>query len=180
MQAARQMRNIALIGFMGTGKTTVAHQLATLLRFNFFDTDQWIEERCGKRVSDIFAQEGEPQFRAYEAEAVAEVAKHSRLVIATGGGLGGNAVHLAHLKTHALVACLWASPEAIWHRVRHQCHRPLLQDPEPLEKIRRLLAERTPVYREADVLISTEIRTVREVAYQVAHQFQVVRQTRSA
>jgi shikimate kinase len=175
MQPPRQYRNIALIGFMGTGKTTVGHHLATMLRFQFLDTDQWIEERCGQRIADIFAQKGEAEFRALEREAVAQLARHSRLVIATGGGLGANRENLASLKNHSLVVCLWASPEGIWQRVRHQSHRPLLHDPDPPAKIRQLLAERSPAYREADVLISTEIRTVREVASQIAHQFQLAR-----
>ena len=81
--------------------------------------------------------------------------------------------NLASLKTHALVVCLWASPEKIWERIRGQTHRPLLNEPDPLAKIRSLLAAREPFYRRADVLINTEMRSVKEVAQQVVHQFQM-------
>jgi len=75
------------------------------------------------------------------------------------------------LREHALVVCLWASPEAIWERVRHQTHRPLLQTADPLSRIRELLAEREPHYRQADILVHTEMRTAREVAHQVVSQY---------
>jgi len=75
------------------------------------------------------------------------------------------------LKRHSLVVCLWASPEKIWERVRGQTHRPLLNEPDPLEKIRRLLADREPYYRQADVLLNTEMRSLKDVAQQVIHQF---------
>jgi shikimate kinase len=85
--------------------------------------------------------------------------------------LPADEANLASLKTHALVVCLWASPEAIWERTRGHDHRPLLNDPDPLARIRSLLAEREPYYRQADVLVNTELRSIREVAQQVVHQF---------
>jgi shikimate kinase len=175
VQEFRHIENIALIGFMGTGKSSVAHAVASLLHFEMLDTDELIERRAGKTISEIFQSEGELRFRQHEREVVAEMRHLRRTVIATGGGLGANAENLASLKTHALVACLWASPEAIWERVRHQSHRPLLHDPDPLQKITALLAERGPFYRQADVLLNTELRSIREVAHQVAHQFRLAR-----
>lgn len=156
---------------MGTGKSSVGHLVAGILHFEFVDTDDLIEARAGKRIVDLFAQEGEARFRELERHIVAEISHFRKTVIATGGGLVVNPANMASLKTHALVVCLWASPEIIWERVRHQTHRPLLHGPEPLEKIRRLLAEREPFYREADVLLNTEMRSVKEVAHQAAHQF---------
>ena len=176
MSGARHIRNIALIGFMGTGKSSVARLLAGQLHFALLDTDEMIEHQTGKSVADIFANEGEPAFRKYEAQAVADLAARDRTIIATGGGVGANQAHLDSLKQHALVVCLWASPEKIWERVRHQTHRPLLKDPDPLAKIRELLAAREPFYKQADVLLSTQVRSVKEVAEQVLYQF---RQTRS-
>ena len=96
-------------------------------------------------------------------------------IISTGGGLAANDANIASLKQHALIVCLWATPEAIWERVRHQTHRPLLQGPDPLGKIRTLLEQRTPFYRQADVLVHTGTRSVREVAQHVLHQFQIAR-----
>ena len=78
---------------------------------------------------------------------------------------------MASLKTHALVICLWASPETILDRVKGQTHRPLLNDPDPLAKIRLLLAAREPFYRQADVLVNTEMRSAKDVAQQIIHQF---------
>jgi shikimate kinase len=102
---------------------------------------------------------------------VEELTRRHKTVIATGGGLPAEEANLASLKTHALVICLWASPEAIWGRVRGHDHRPLLNEPDPLARIRELLAAREPYYRQADVLVNTGMRSVREVAQHVVHQF---------
>ncbi|MEI9865443.1 MAG: shikimate kinase [Limisphaerales bacterium] len=99
-----------------------------------------------------------------EETVVKELANRKRTVISTGGGLPANAENLASLKTHSLVVCLWSSPEKIWERVRHQSHRPLLHDKNPQAKIRELLAIREPFYKQADVLLNTDLRSLREVA----------------
>jgi shikimate kinase len=77
------------------------------------------------------------------------------------------------LKSRALVVCLWASVDTIWERVRHQTHRPLLRVPDPREEIVRLLALREPYYRQADVLVNSGLRSLREVAAHVTHHFMV-------
>jgi shikimate kinase len=171
MTGARSIRNLALIGFMGSGKSSVGRLAADLLHFTFLDTDHVIEARAGKLVSDIFAQDGEPAFREWERRIVEELTRRDKTVIATGGGLPADPANLASLKTHALVICLWASPETIWERVRAHDHRPLLNEPDPPAKIRELLTAREPHYRQADVLVNTEMRSVREVAQHVVHQF---------
>lgn len=173
MIAGRNIVNLALIGFMGTGKSTVGHLVADQLRFEFLDTDHLIETRTGRTISDIFAQNGEPAFRALESQLVGELATRNQTVIATGGGLPVNPANLESLKQHALVVCLWSSPEKIFERVREQSHRPLLHDPDPLAKIRSLLAAREPFYKQADVLINSEFRSLREVAQQVILQFRM-------
>jgi shikimate kinase len=167
MDRPRHIRNLALIGFMGTGKSSVGRLLAQRLRFEFVDTDALIEERAGQCISEIFARRGEAVFREIEQQVVAELAHRDGVVIATGGGLGANPANLASLQQHALVICLWASAAAVWRRVRRQTHRPLLQDPNPQEKIRALLAQREPVYRTADVLVNTEARSARVVAQHI-------------
>jgi shikimate kinase len=167
----RQIQNIALIGFMGTGKSSVGQIVAAQLHFTFLDTDHVIEARTGKAISEIFARDGEPAFRALEKKIVTELVTRKKTVISTGGGLPTDPDNLGSLKTHCLVVCLWASPEKIWERVRSQTHRPLLQEPDPLAKIRALLAEREPCYRQADVLLNTEARALKDVALQVIHQY---------
>jgi shikimate kinase len=169
---ARSIQNIALIGFMGTGKSSVGQLVAAQLHFAYLDTDHVIEARAGKTISELFAQDGEPAFRELERRVVEELSLRRKTVISSGGGLAANEANLASLKSHALVVCLWASPERIWERVRGQTHRPLLNEPDPLARIRSLLAVREPWYRKADILLNTELRSVREVAQQVIHQFQ--------
>lgn len=177
MTAAREIRNIALIGFMGTGKSSVGRLLAHLLHFQFVDTDDLIEARAGKRITEIFAEDGEPAFRELERQVVAELSALKEAVIATGGGLGANPDHVASLKSHALVACLWATPETIYERVRHHTHRPLLQGAEPMARIKDLLGQREPFYRQADVLVNTGLRPMKEVAQQILHEFRRARTT---
>lgn len=159
---------------MGTGKSTVGQLVAGMLHFQFIDTDVMIERMAHRRIHEIFASDGEAKFRAHEREVVQQLAHLSDSVIATGGGLICDPENLASLREHALVVCLWSSPEAIYKRVSHQVHRPLLQVENPRERIAALLQERAPHYRQADVLISTEFRSAREVASHVLHQFRSV------
>jgi shikimate kinase len=175
MTGDRQIHNLALIGFMGVGKSSVGRMAAVQLRYEFVDTDEFIERRTGRTIAKIFAEDGEPAFRAMERELVTEMEDWRQKVISTGGGLAASDANLASLKRHALVVCLWATPEAIWERVRHQSHRPLLQHPDPLGRIRELLEQRTPFYRQADVLVHTGTRSVREVTQQVLHQLLIAR-----
>lgn len=171
MSIPRHIQNIALIGFMGTGKSSVGQLVAQQLHFTFLDTDHVIEARAGKTISEIFAGEGEAAFRELEKKIVAELVGRKKTVISTGGGLPVNPANLESLKSHSLTVCLWASAEKIWERVRSQTHRPLLSDPDPLAKIHKLLDERAPFYRQADVLLNTEMRALKDVAQQVIHQF---------
>jgi len=175
VSTARQIHNLALIGFMGTGKSSVGRLVADALRFTFLDTDDVIIGRSGKSIGEIFEQNGELAFRELERGLVEELSRRTKTVISTGGGLPVNESNLTSLKTHALLICLWASPEKIWARVRGQSHRPLLREADPLAKIHQLLGERERYYRQADVLVNTDLRSVREVATQVIHQFHMAR-----
>ncbi|MEO6033631.1 MAG: shikimate kinase [Verrucomicrobiota bacterium] len=171
MHSPRKIQNIALIGFMGTGKTSVGRLVADLLRFGFLDTDELIEKRVGKSINRLFEEDGEAAFREQERRVIEQLVSETRMVISTGGGVGANPADLDNLKGHALVVCLWASPQTIWNRVRSQGHRPLLQTENPEAKIRELLAVREPFYRQADILLNTEVRSAKEVAQHVAHEF---------
>ncbi len=175
MAETRRLENLALIGFMGTGKSSVGRLVARQLHFAFFDTDELVEARAHKRITEIFAEQGESVFREYERQVVVDLHHQLSAVISTGGGLGADPSNLVLLKQHSLVICLWASPETIWQRVRNQSHRPLLREAEPFGKIQRLLAERKPFYLQSDVLVNTERRSVPEVAQQVLHQFHLAR-----
>ena len=168
------IHNLALVGFMGTGKTSVGKLVAAQLRFRFLDTDEMIEARAKRPIPEIFEQEGEARFREYERVVVQELESFRQAVVSTGGGLVINPANMASLKTHALVVCLWAGPDIIWQRVRHQSHRPLLNDENPRERIRELLRERESSYRSADVLVNTGLRSLSEAAHQVIHHFRMV------
>src|SRR5258708_37561332 len=111
MTTKRPIRNLALIGFMGTGKSSVGRLVAELMHFTFLDTDHVIEARAGKTIAQIFEQDGEPAFREWEHRIVEELARRQKTVIATGGGLPGGDDNLASLKRHALIVCPWATPE---------------------------------------------------------------------
>jgi len=164
---------------MGAGKSAVGRLIAEQLRFKFIDTDELIERHAGKPINTIFADSGEAAFRAMEREVVKRLAGESKAVISTGGGLVVNPDNLSDLKSHALVVCLWTSPEKVFERVGHQTHRPLLNTSDPMERIRSLLAEREPFYRQADILIATDLRSIREVAQQVMSQFRMVTRPQS-
>jgi shikimate kinase len=174
----RIILNLALVGFMGTGKSSVGRLAAEQLRFAFIDTDELIENEVGRSIPEIFAQQGEAAFRKYERDVVSALSARRDTVIATGGGLVADPANLASLKSHALVVCLWASPETIWERVRAQSNRPLLKTPDPEARIRELLEERGPAYRQADVLIHTGLRSTKEAVQQVLHQFHLARKGR--
>lgn len=180
MSVDRQFRNVALVGFMGAGKTTVGHVLAELLGFELIDTDKVIEGRAGKRISEIFAAEGEAAFRQREVDLVRELETAEQRVISTGGGMVVNPDNLASLSRHSLIACLWASPETIFERVRHQAHRPLLQTPDPLGRIRELLNHRAPYYKRADLLVGVDFRAPIETARFIATAFRRYRAEQAA
>lgn len=163
---------------MGSGKSSTGRMLASMLQYRFVDTDDWIEKKAGKRICEIFQTRGEAAFRKLESEVVHELESLQRCVISTGGGLVVDPANMASLKKHSMVFCLWATPEVIWERVRNQSHRPLLNDPDPQGKIRTLLGERSAAYRMSDVLVSTERRSLREVAQHIATHFRAV--TRSS
>ena len=127
-----KLRNIALIGFMGVGKSTVGRMVAHQLGFDFTDTDELLEGRLGTTITEFFKTHGEAKFREHERALLTEIAAWERRVIATGGGFAAQPGNLEELKRHAFVVCLWATPETVLERVKHQTHRPLLHVPDPL------------------------------------------------
>jgi shikimate kinase len=175
MHDGRHLDNIALIGFMGAGKTSIGKLVAEDLHFDFVDTDELIQSSTGHTIADIFAKDGEPAFRELERATIQQLSHRTKTIISTGGGLPTFGDNLDFLKTFALTVCLWASPDKIWERVRHQSHRPLLHDPDPQKKIRELLALREPFYKQADVLVNTGLRSPREVAQQIELQYRLAR-----
>jgi len=163
--------NIVLVGFMGTGKTSVGKRLSTNLRMRYIDTDNVIERDSQRQISDIFEEDGEDVFRQLESEAVNRVSKLYNYVISTGGGVVLKEENVVKLKENGVVFCLSATPEEIYNRVGHQTHRPLLQTPDALETIRTMLADRAPYYAQADYTVETTGKTFGEVMTHITNTF---------
>lgn len=155
--------NIILTGFMGTGKSTIGHKLALHLGMTFVDTDLLIEERAGCSVADIFAHQSESVFRKMEENLVAELAAQKGLVIATGGGLVMNPDNVKRLQATGQIFCLTATAQEVFERISSQTQiRPLLQQPDPLQRITELMQHRSSVYEQFPQ-ISTSGRTTDQV-----------------
>lgn len=155
------------MGFMGTGKSEVGRRLAQRMGRAFVDTDQLVEEHAGKRIATIFAEDGEPAFRALERAAVVEVAARSGAVVALGGGAVLDPVNVRCLHDAGVLVYLTARPDIIMGRVGDGANRPLLRD-DPRAAVTRLLAERGPIYAAAaDITVDTSERTADEVVGEI-------------
>jgi shikimate kinase len=159
-----QDRNIALLGFMGTGKSTVAQILAQRLGRSVLEMDAVLERRAGKPIAAIFAEEGEPHFRQMERTLVQELAAQHGLLISCGGGVVLNPANVRDLSATGLAICLTAAPEIILQRVAATTHRPLLEGGDKAQKILALLAQRQPLYDAVPHRLDTSRRTPAEIA----------------
>ncbi len=149
--------SIALIGFMGTGKTTVGKLLAGKLIKEFVEFDAEIEKKAGKTIAEIFRESGEEYFRQLEIKEVKEVAGKKNLVIACGGGIVLKAENIFRLKQECVIVCLSAAPDIILQRISGDKNtRPLLDVAGREKQIKELLQYRWPLYQKAaDIMIDT-------------------------
>jgi len=149
--------SIALIGFMGTGKTVVGKLLAEKLGKEFLELDAIIEKKAGKSIPEIFRKDGEIGFRELEIEAAGEVAAVKNAVIACGGGIVLNKINIDRLRKECVIVCLTASPQVIIKRTSADTdERPLLAVPDRARQIEELMKFREPFYeRSADIMINT-------------------------
>ena len=156
-------RNLVLVGFMGTGKSTLGRIAASALARPFYDTDEVVQERAGCTIREVFARWGEACFRQWEAEAVRDLGQASGLVLATGGGVLGQPGNAAALRAGGLLVGLRARPDVILRRVGGADAaraRPLLAGDDPLARIRALLAAREPMYAGADASLDASDLTL--------------------
>lgn len=162
-------KNIALIGFMGTGKSEVGRRLAERLGKTFLEMDDLIVERSEKPITVIFEEDGEEAFRRLEREVTKEVAAREDVVIACGGGVVLDEANVENLKKSSVLLLLRASPEVILERVsRDDETRPLLNVPDKMERIRSLLGFRQPFYlKAADHVVDTSGLEPDEIADQI-------------
>ena len=161
--------NIALIGFMGTGKTAVGRVLAEKLGKKFIELDWLIEQKAGKSIPEVFEQDGEIAFRELEIEATKEVSKSKNSVIACGGGIVLNKINIDRLRENARMVYLIASPRVMLRRVSsEEGQRPLLEVDNPTLTIRELLGFRKPFYESAaDIKIDTSKLDINAVVEQI-------------
>ena len=160
--------NIFLVGFMGSGKTTVGKQLAVDLGKEFFDCDRELEERTGVDIPYIFDLEGEEGFRRREAAVLRELTGKQGIVLATGGGVVVDPENRRALTSNGLVIYLHASAELLYQRTSRDHSRPMLYAEDPRARIDELLKVREPLYREvSNLVVETGRRGFRRVVQDI-------------
>lgn len=156
------MGNLILVGFSCSGKTTLGRNLAHRLRLPFVDSDKYIEEKTGRAIPDIFREDGEPAFRAIERQALVEIMTGTDQVVSTGGGAFIDPQNRDLLRSGNLVIHLQVRPETVVDRLRNSRSgrpRPLLDAPDPLQRVVQLMADRREAYTAAHVTIGVDDRS---------------------
>lgn len=175
--APRDPRNIVLTGFSTTGKSTAGRLAAERLGFTFIDTDAVVEARAGRRIAELFAEEGEDRFRDLESAALVEALAGEQRVIATGGGAILRQHNREAMRQRALVICLNAGQETIVRRLdSHEAGlRPLLMSDDPAARVIALKRERAPLYAEADWTVQTDHLSPEGVAAEIVRAWNLLR-----
>lgn len=158
--------NLYLVGFMGTGKSTVGRGVARRIGFRLLDSDHEIERMQGRAIPEIFAQDGEPAFRVMERQFIETGHPAERTIVACGGGLVVQPGILALLQSKGVVVCLHASLETVLERTQRHRNRPLLEVEDPMARIRQLYAQREAIYKRSGSLVLTDGRPLNDI---VAH-----------
>ncbi len=148
-------RPLILVGMMGAGKTTVGRRLAARLGRRFLDSDEEIEKAAQMTIPEIFAQRGEPEFRAGEMRVISRLLKENDLVLATGGGAFVNPETRALVKSGAVSVWLKADLDVLFERVSRRSNRPLLKTADPRGTLEKLIEDRYPIYAEADITVTS-------------------------
>lgn len=164
-------QNIVLIGFMGTGKSSVAHHLHELYQMEIAEMDDMIVEREGMSIPEIFAAKGDAYFRALETNLLKELQSRDNLIISCGGGAALREENVKAMKENGYVVLLTASPETIYQRVGKDKNRPVLNGRRSPEGIRELMEQRRPKYEAAaDVIIDTNNKSTSQIANEIIHE----------
>ena len=156
------MDNLVLVGFSCSGKTTLGRNVARRLRLSFVDTDRFIEDMTGRRIPDIFREDDEAAFRALEREAIERIMQQRNQVVSTGGGAFIDPDNRQRLREGNLVIHLEVRPETVVDRLQNSRSgrpRPLLDSPDPLKRVKQLMADRREAYTAAHVTIGVDNRT---------------------
>jgi shikimate kinase len=172
---------VILVGMMGAGKSTVGREYARRHRLEFIDCDHELEARTGVKIATIFEIEGEEGFRRRESQLVEELIQRPGVVLGTGGGVVLMPENRALLRGRGIVVYLNVPPRVLWERTRNDRSRPLLQVPNPRERIESLYRERDPLYREvADVVVDGNRGSPSEMVRQLEAAIEKFRQKRNA
>lgn len=156
-QSCHLKGNIVLIGFMGTGKTTVSKALSAVTGFQEIDTDAYIVKQQGRSISEIFEKEGETFFRNLETNALKDISEKEGQIISCGGGAVLRDENVEILKEKGNIILLTATPETVFERVKDHTHRPILNSDMSLEHVKELMSQREPRYQEvADVIVNVD------------------------
>lgn len=163
------MKKLVLIGYMGAGKSTIGRKLSQKLQLSFLDTDYYIEEKQGRRISDIFEENGEEYFRSLETEALKELLEQpGDRILSTGGGLPLREENRKLLKQMGCTVYLQVSKETILERLKDDTTRPLLQVADREARIEEMLRARHPVYAEtADFTVIVDGRDVDSIVQEI-------------
>jgi len=164
--------NIVLIGFRGTGKSTVGKLLANRLERDFIDSDKYIEDSTGKTIKHIFEGDGEEGFRKIEADVIAKLSRMDNKIIAVGGGAVLREDNVRNLKDNGFLVLLEATPEIIHNRITQNektaQQRPSLTDKKPLDEIKHLLVQRESPYKSAaDYTINTSYAACEDIVNEI-------------
>lgn len=152
--------NIALIGMMGSGKTTISKLLVDKIsEFSFVDTDLIIVERENMTINDIFSLKGEDYFRSVETKVLEDILANDNQVVSTGGGIVKKEQNILLLKEKSIVVYLEASSDVLFERVKNNKERPLLNVSDMKNKIETILSERISLYQKAHITVNTENKT---------------------
>ena len=164
---------LILVGPMGAGKSTLGRHLSQILDYPFYDSDRVIEEKTGADIPWIFDMEGESGFRARETSMLRDLSEDRDCVISTGGGAVQQDENRKLMVATGTVIYLRTSVDEQLRRTAKDRKRPLLQQGDPEETLRRLMAERDPLYREvADYTVETDHRSPKAVALELAQWLQ--------
>ena len=151
--AALGPRSVVLVGMMGSGKSSIGRRLAARLAMPFVDADTEIEQAAGMTIPEIFEQHGEPYFRAGEARVIARLLDHGPQVLATGGGAFMNGDTRSVIRQKGVSIWLKAELDVLMKRIKRRNDRPLLKTDDPAATLTALIAERYPVYAQADFTV---------------------------
>lgn len=163
------MKNIFLIGFMGAGKSAVARALKQNCKMNLIEMDEQIEAEQGKKISEIFSEEGEEFFRNLETQLLLRLQQHENMVVSCGGGVPMRSANIQAMKKSGSIIYLSASAQTVYRRVKDSHTRPLLEGNMNVAYIEQLMEKRLPRYLEAaDRVIAVDGKSIAEICREIA------------